>query len=92
MIGLTGTTVILLAAFIGTALTSLIWIRVGPALRKNHEMVQSVYEDAKANDKKKMSAMYGSPMKTTGPIATALQFLLLLVPITLVTYYLLTKI
>lgn len=48
--------------------------------------------DAKANDKKKMSAMYGSPMKTTGTIATALQFLLLLVPITLVTYYLLTKI
>ena len=62
------------------------------SLQVRRDRVEVKLRDLNSEDKKKMSAMYGSPMKTTGPIATALQFLLLLVPITLATYYLLTKI
>ena len=92
MIGLSGTATLLLSVLGGFLLTSLAWIRLGPALRRSHEKVQSVYERTDDAGRKRMAAIEGSPERKTRPGAMVLQFALILAPVTMVIHYLLTKV
>lgn len=83
---------VIIAIVIGVILTALIWPWLGPKLKQNHERLEELAKDADAGTRASIDFNSPPAFIRNGKMGTVLQFFLILLPITLLAYYLLSKI
>ena len=83
---------IIIAIVIGVILTSIIWAWLGPKLKRNHERLEERLQGADKATKAAIDFYRPPPSIRYGKAGVVLQFILILLPITLLVYYVLSKI
>ena len=83
---------LLIAIVVGVILTSIIWVWLGPKLKRNHERVEERLQGADKASKAAIDFYRPPSFIRYGKAGEVLQFILVLLPVTLFVYYVLSKI
>ena len=77
---------------LGLILTSLVWKAVAPGLNRRHEKMDELIDQMDERDAKATRFMRPPGYMQNGAAGQILQFILILLPVTGLIYYLLTRI
>ena len=77
---------------LGLILTSLIWKAVAPGLNRGHQKMNQLIDQMDDRDAKAVRFMRPPNIMQNGVAGQILQFILILLPVTGLIYYLLTRI
>ncbi|MCH2133694.1 MAG: hypothetical protein MK116_08080 [Phycisphaerales bacterium] len=90
--GSSGEFLIIISIIIGGILTSLLWIPIGPRLKRGHDQFDKMMEGA--DERTQAAANFNRPPAwiRNSKVGVVLQFVLIMLLVTILVYYVLSKI